>query len=635
MQLLKVSNVSKGFLGENIIENVSFSLEKGEKIAIVGANGVGKSTLLNIINGDLEADSGNVQFISNPDVRFLRQKQEFSDDKKVRDIAFESFSDLIELENRMEEILKAENISERINEHHLLELEYSRLGGYTYRKRVESILKSFGVTEEMQNRKANTLSGGEITRVALSLAIIEQPDILILDEPTNHLDIETISWLEKYLKEYKKSVILVSHDRYFIDEIANRVLELSKSGIEEYSGNYSFYVKERSNRVLAKQREYEKYIKKVKKEEELIRKYKERGTEKLANRAKSREKLLDSLDVVEFDKSENRNIKFKFFEKFKSGEDVAHGENLSKEFLEIDDNSLRSYSNKIFENVNFDIKRGDRIAIVGANGVGKSTLLKSICGDMTLSGGKIKLGYNVNIGYYDQKQELFASGKDIITDILDEFPNFSDTDMRKYLGLFLFSKDDVFKSVDSLSGGEKARLSLLKVMLKGGNFLIMDEPTNHLDIWAKEAFEKALSYYDGTLLCVSHDRYFLNRVPNQIWEMTRDGVNQYLGGYDYYLEKRTPREEVPLEAKQKSFSSEKEKRIRQKEIEAERRRKIKLKEKVEEEIKVLEEEISTIEKEMEKPENVKDHNILIELSEELSKLQSSLDIKYEKWFGMD
>jgi len=468
--------------------------------------------------------------------------------------------------------------------------------------------------------------------------LLQKPDILFLDEPTNHLDIGTLKWLEQYLKGYRGTVIIVSHDRYFLDETVNRIFEVENKKLNIYEGNYSFYAGERRARREAEMRRYEKQHKEILRQEEMIRRFKQRGTEKLAKRAASREKRLASVDVIDRPDSDHAKMKISFHQNFQSGKDVLLAEDLSKAF------GYGQNRVQLFEDVNLDIKRGERICIVGDNGVGKTTLLRMLMGDLSPGSGRIRIGHNVQFGYYDQGQLLLNESNDVIGELQDALHLYSEGELRNILGRFLFRGEDVFLKVGDLSGGEKARLSLLKLMMSGANTLILDEPTNHLDIESKEIFEEALLEFPGTSIIVSHDRYFLNRIPSRIMELTPSGLVNYLGKYDYYVEKKqqmiaSGKQYLEEMSKARAAATEEplssaEQRRKKKEEEAEIRRIQRRKESLETSISNLEEEIKEIEQMVCREDIMTDHVKLAELSEKLDLKRAELDSNYEEWLEL-
>lgn len=639
MIILSASDICKSYGTEVILENISFHINAGDRVGIVGANGAGKSTLLNIISGQMKADSGNCFVGKDTTIGYLRQRDNFDDDLTVIEEVNNIFTDMVAMEEEIlrlnEEIAKETNpdsakpLWNRLN---ALQHEFEIKGGYTYKSEISGVLTSMAFGEEYYNQSTGSLSGGERTRLALACLLLRKPDILFLDEPTNHLDIGTLKWLEQYLKAYKGTIVVISHDRYFLDQTVNHIFEIHNHHIDCYSGNYSEYMVKKHAARDAQLKAYENQLTKIKREEDLIRRFKERGTEKLAKRAASREKRLAHLELLDRPESEKKPIKVDFNQNLKSGNDVLFAENLAA-----------GYDNRrLFEHASFDVKRGEKICVVGANGVGKSTLLKIIMEELTPKDGFLKIGHNVEIGYYDQGQQLLDDSLTVMDEIHNTFRGYTDGEVRGLLGRFLFTDDMVFRNVGSLSGGEKARLALLKLMLSGSNLLLLDEPTNHLDIESKEAFEEALMDYPGTVITVTHDRYFLNRIPDRIFELEPNGIKNYLGKYDYYMEKKAEIEsskaylrnilngDEERVAKAGTLSSAQERELKKKK-EAEDRRRAREKDRLENLIETLEARISDMEAKMCEPEYLSDHVKLAEMSKKLSDMKTELDDTYDKW----
>ena len=639
MIILSASDICKSYGTEVILENISFHINAGDRVGIVGANGAGKSTLLNIISGQMKADSGNCFVGKDTTIGYLRQRDNFDDDLTVIEEVNNIFTDMVAMEEEIlrlnEEIAKETNpdaakpLWNRLN---VLQHEFEIKGGYTYKSEISGVLTSMAFGEEYYNQSTGSLSGGERTRLALACLLLRKPDILFLDEPTNHLDIGTLKWLEQYLKAYKGTIVVISHDRYFLDQTVNHIFEIHNHHIDCYSGNYSEYMIKKHAARDAQLKAYANQQTKIKREEDLIRRFKERGTEKLAKRAASREKRLAHLELLDRPESEKKPIKVDFNQNLKSGNDVLFAENLAA-----------GYDNRrLFEHASFDVKRGEKICVVGANGVGKSTLLKIIMEEITPKDGFLKIGHNVEIGYYDQGQQLLDDSLTVMDEIHNTFRGYTDGEVRGLLGRFLFTDDMVFRNVGSLSGGEKARLALLKLMLSGSNLLLLDEPTNHLDIESKEAFEEALMDYPGTVITVTHDRYFLNRIPDRIFELEPNGIKNYLGKYDYYMEKKAEIEsskaylrnilngDEERVAKAGTLSSAQERELKKKK-EAEDRRRAREKERLENLIETLEARISDMEAKMCEPEYLSDHVKLAEMSKKLSDMKTELDDTYDKW----
>ena len=632
MIVLSANNLTKTYGTDVIIDKASFHLNAGDKVGIIGRNGAGKTTLLNMLTGELPCDEGEFFVSQNTRIGYLKQRDNFSSEGTVLEEIEGIFSGLRELENEIAELSDkvAENPHDTglINRLDELQHRFDREGGYTYKSEMIGILNSMAFDESFYNKKISSLSGGERTRLALAALLLEKPDILLLDEPTNHLDIGTLKWLEQYLEAYRGTIMIVSHDRYFLDRTVNRIFEVENHKVYSYQGKYSDYAAQKKLRRETELRAYNNQQREIARQEEMIRRMKQRGTEHLAKRAASREKRLDMLERIERPESEMGKMKINFKENFPSGGDVIMAENLEKSF------GRGAEHRELFHGVNLDIKRGERICILGPNGVGKTTLLRVLLGELTPDAGYLKIGHNVAFGYYDQGQLLPSDANTVLEELKESYRLYTDTEMRSILGRFLFRGEEVFLPVGSLSGGEKARLSLLKLMLSGANTLILDEPTNHLDIESKEVFEEALMEFPGTVIVVSHDRYFLQRIPTRILELTQDGVIEYLGRYDYYLEKKSQ----GISAK-KYFSKVKEKptgdaaqqRRLKKEREAEERRRARLSEKLETEISELENQISELEQNLCKPENMSDYELLARLGAEREETEKRLAEAYDEW----
>ena len=645
MIILSANSISKIYGTDVIIDKASFHVNAGDKVGIVGRNGAGKTTLLNMLTGELGIDEGEFFVSQSTRIGYLKQRDNFLRENTVMESMDNIFSHLHKLEEEIHLTADkvAANPSDRSLQERLdsLQQQYADGGGYTYKSEITGILSSMAFGPEFYNKKISSLSGGERTRLALAALLLEKPDLLLLDEPTNHLDIGTLKWLEQYLSAYKGTVMIVSHDRYFLDRTVSRIFEVENHKVYCYEGNYTAFAAKKSQRRETELRAYNNQQREIARQEEMIRRMKQHNTEKLVKRAQSREKRLEHIERLERPEGEAGRMKIHFKQNFQSGNDVISAEGLAKEFGRGREKKL------LFENVSLDIKRGERICIVGPNGVGKTTLLRMIMGELTPTEGRLKLGHNVAFGYYDQGQLLLDEKNTVLEELKESYRLYTDTEMRSILGRFLFRGDDVFLPVGSLSGGEKARLSLLKLMLSGANTLILDEPTNHLDIDSKEVFEAALLEFPGTAVIVSHDRYFLQKIPTRILELTREGINEYLGQYDYYVEKKEQPgsgkkylNEMRGSAGNAVAAAEKggakglsaaEQRALNKQREAEERRRARLLEKLENEITQLEEKDAQLERQLLSQENMADYQLLAKLSKEREEVSARLSAAYEEW----
>lgn len=532
--ILSCSNISKAFGSEVILENISFHIEEHEKAAVVGINGAGKTTLLKIIIGELPADSGNVVIARGKTIGYLAQHQDLESSRTIYEEVLEIKRPLIQMEERIRHLEKemkhvqGDALESMFSEYSRLNHQFELENGYAYQSEVIGVLKGLGFGEDEFEKKVNTLSGGQKTRVSLGRLLLSNPDIILLDEPTNHLDMESIAWLENYLLNYKGSVIIVAHDRFFLNRVVKKVIELDRGHSQVYLGNYDAYSQKRAMLRQAQMKAYLNQQQEIKHQQEVIAKLKSFNREKSIKRAESREKMLAKIEVLDKPSEVNDAMHIILEPRTESGNDVLSIRNLSKSFGPL----------KLFSHVDMEIKRGERVAIIGNNGTGKSTLLKIIMDRLPADTGQIRPGTKVHVGYYDQEQQVLHQEKTIFDEIQDEYPDMDNTRVRSALAAFLFTGDDVFKQISELSGGERGRVSLAKLMLSEANFLILDEPTNHLDITSKEILEDALNHYTGTVLYVSHDRYFINKTATRILELTGQTFIQYLGNYDYYLEKK-------------------------------------------------------------------------------------------------
>ncbi|NLY70743.1 MAG: ABC-F family ATP-binding cassette domain-containing protein [Clostridiales bacterium] len=644
MVILSATNISKSYGTNNILSDVSFIVNKGDTIGIVGDNGAGKTTLLNILSGELQSDSGDFYISPQISIGYLKQNDNFLTDNSVYSEMLSIFSEVLDIQDTLEEMAneisqrssRGEDVTELLLKYDKLGEEFKDKGGFSYQSEITGILTSMAFPQDYYDKKISTLSGGERTRLALASLLLKKPDLLLLDEPTNHLDIGTLKWLEQYLKSYPGTLIIISHDRYFLDQTVNRIFEIQNQRLRVFEGNYSNYVEAKRRIDEEARRKYDKQRREIERQEEIIRRFKQHGTEKLAKRAQSREKRLKQIERLEKPIQANRRMKLTFKEKYKSGSDCILAENLSISFN----------GRVLFKNLNLDVKRGERICIVGPNGIGKTTLLKLLMQQLEPDTGYVKHGHNVLIGYYDQGQQILNKNKTVLEELHDAYRLYSETELRNLLGRFLFQGDDVFKKVESLSGGERARLSLLKIMLSGANLLLMDEPTNHLDISSKEVFEDALLDFPGTAIIVSHDRYLLNKIPTRIIELSMDGIHNYLGSYDYYMEKKQSIESTKgylddlgkITLGESGHNKDEQAKLqrmyerkKKKELEAKRRRQERELNEVEEQITNLETRISEIEEEMCKEEILTDYQALTSYSEELERTKEKLEEYLNRW----
>ena len=638
--ILSVSNIGKSFSEKTILENISFHLEDYDKAALVGINGVGKTTLLRIIVGEMTPDEGLVTFAKGKSYGYLAQNTEVSGDATIYDTLLQVKEHLLVLEQEIRKVEKqmkyveGSELEALMNQYSNMTHSFEMEGGYQYQSELVGVLKGLGFIEKEFNKPMSTLSGGQKTRVALGKLLLTKPDLIILDEPTNHLDMNSIAWLETYLLNYKGAVLIVSHDRYFLDKIAGKVIELDQGKSTVFTGNYSDYAVKKEQLCVARLNAYLKQQQEIKHQEEVIEKLKSFNREKSIKRAESREKALAKIDVLEKPTETNSEMKIHLTPRIVSGNDVLQVEGLSKAFP----------NHPLFSDLNFEIKRGEHIAIIGDNGTGKTTILKIINQIIDADAGSMRLGTNVTIGYYDQEHHVLHTEKTLFEEISDEYPNLNNTQIRNTLAAFLFTGDDVFKKISSLSGGERGRVSLAKLMLSESNFLILDEPTNHLDIMSREILETALNHYEGTVLYVSHDRYFINRTATRILELSGQTLTNYLGNYDYYLEKKPqiginepssafpPATAVVSGNVSKENNSEKKMEWKQrKEEQAAIRKKERELAKTEERIAFIEERTSKIDEEMARPEICSNSVKLQELQKEKDSLEEELLGLMERW----
>ena len=637
--ILSCQNISKAFVENQVLKNVSFHIEDHEKAAIVGINGAGKTTLLRIIVGEMTPDDGQVVLAKDKTLGYLAQNSTVDTSHTIYEELLSVKADLLRLEEKIRECennmkhADGDALEDLMKQYTSLTHAFETGGGYLYRSELVGVLKGLGFTEDEFSKPVATLSGGQKTRVALGRLLLQNPDLIILDEPTNHLDMNSIAWLETYLLNYKGAVLIVSHDRYFLDRIAGKVIEIDQSKATTFIGNYSDYAIKKEQLRVAAWNAYMNQQREIKHQEEVIEKLKSFNREKSIKRAESREKMLDKIEVIEKPSEVRTDMKLTLTPRILSGNDVLTVEHLSKSFD----------SHKLFTDVNFEIKRGEHVAIIGDNGSGKTTLLKILNGLVPADQGTFRLGSNVEIGYYDQEHHVLHSEKTLFEEISDDYPYLNNTQIRNVLAAFLFTGKDVFKRISDLSGGERGRVSLAKLVLSNANFLILDEPTNHLDIMSKEILEDALNGYEGTILYVSHDRYFINRTAHRILDLTEGQFISYVGNYDYYLEKHdTVMAAIEANAPQnadadsavaaKAAESEvKSDWKAQKEEQARLRKKENDLKKCEEKIAELEARISEIDTEMSYPAIGTQVAKLQELSKEQAACQEQLEKLYEQW----
>ena len=631
--ILSCSNISKAFGSNEVIKHASFHIEDHEKAAIVGINGAGKSTLLKIIVGEMPADDGEVVISKGKTMGYLAQHQDLSGDRTIYEEVLEIKRPLIEMEakiRRLEMDMKhvtGEELDSMLAAYSRLNHEFELQNGYAYQSEVTGVLKGLGFTEEEFNKPVSALSGGQKTRVSLGRLLLAKPDIILLDEPTNHLDMDSIAWLEGYLINYDGSVIIVAHDRYFLDRVVTKIIELDNGLMNVYQGNYTDYSGKRAMIREAQMKAYLNQQQEIRHQEEVIARLKSFNREKSIKRAESREKMLDKIEILDKPSEINDEMRIRLEPNIISGNDVLTVRDLKKAFDQ----------NLLFEHIGFEIKRGERVAIIGGNGTGKTTILKILNNIVHPDEGEIILGSKVHIGYYDQEHQVLHMGKTLFDELQDTYPSMNNTQIRNILAAFLFTGDDVFKRVKDLSGGERGRVSLAKLMLSEANFLILDEPTNHLDITSKEILEDALINYTGTVLYVSHDRYFINKTATRILDLTNRTLVNYIGNYDYYLEKKelmTSLYAASPSAKEESSGEDSGIKLdwkAQKEEQARLRKRQNELKKTEDEIHRLETRDGEIDELLEKEEIFTDVPRLLELNKEKEAIAKKLEELYELW----
>lgn len=653
--ILSCHNICKAFGTDEILRHASFHIEEHEKAAIVGINGAGKSTLLKIIMGLESADEGEVTIARAKTIGYLAQINMLAGHRTIFDEVAEVKRNVIEMEQNLREMekqmdgVKGEGLDDLLERYHKTQAQFERLDGYAWKSEIAGVLRGLGFADGEFEKPVDELSGGQKTRVALGKLLLSSPDIMLLDEPTNHLDMNSIEWLENYLLNYKGTVIVVAHDRYFLNKVAGKIIEIDDGHVRMFSGNYSFYSEAKKQLREAELKAWMNQQAEIRHQEEVIAKLRSFNREKSIKRAESREKMLDKIELVDKPSEEAADMRLTLEPRVVSGNDVISIEHLSK-----------SFEFPLFDDLNIEIRRGERVALIGNNGTGKSTLLKTIIGLIEPDSGSIRLGSKVHIGYYDQEHQILHPEKTLFAELQDAYPKMTNTEVRNTLASFLFTGDDVFKLVADLSGGERGRLSLAKLMLSEANFLILDEPTNHLDILSKEILEDAVCRYSGTVLCVSHDRWFLNRIATRILDLTNRTLVEYLGNYDYYMEKREdltakfapaiPNQET--HASGGAVSSSNASRLtmqhvsqegaspagddwkKQKELQAAERKKAAALKKTEDEISALEQRDAQIDRLLATEEVYTDISRVTELSDEKAGIGTRLEELYEQWSGL-
>ncbi|MDV6378608.1 ABC-F family ATP-binding cassette domain-containing protein [Sporosarcina sp. GW1-11] len=631
MIILQVNGLTKSFSGTDLLENVRLEVQHRDRVALVGRNGAGKSTLLKIIAGELSADAGDIMIPKDIRLGYLEQHSGIDSDLTIWDEVMTLFAPLKQMEQRLRALEQemadpavyenADRYARIMTEYDELQISFKESGGYQFEADARSVLHGMRFYPEDFDKPVDLLSGGQKTRLALARMLLSKPDLLILDEPTNHLDIETLNWLERYLSGYEGAILIVSHDRYFLDKVVTTVYEVSRRKVAKYRGNYSDYLDEKAKNYERDQKLFESEKDERAKLEEFIQKNIARAS--TSKMAKSRRKQLERREWMDSPEGDEKSANFSFSLDRPSGNDV----------LSLDNVKIGYGAKPVSKNISLRIYKGDRVAFVGPNGVGKSTLLKTIVKRNELMGGDIRYGTNVQFGYYDQNQATLIGSGTVLQEIWDDWPMMNEKDVRSLLGRFLFTGNDIEKLVSSLSGGEKARLSLAQLMLEKSNTLILDEPTNHLDLDSKEILENALDDFPGTILFVSHDRYFINRLATKVIEMSDDGATEYLGDYDYYIEKKTEMEEIAaatqieLRAKEPVVKRE----LANKEQQRQERRLTRAIADIEKKLEAFDEEINTLQAKLLDPELANDHVELMDIQRQIDDLQATHDEQSEEW----
>ena len=627
MIVLSAQNVAKAFGAHAVLRDVSLTLQQGDRLGLVGVNGCGKTTLMRILAGLDAADSGEISLARGTRIGYLAQQDMVSSGLSVFDELKKVYEPVFDMERRLRALETEMSLAhEDAQRFARLSSEYDRLlhafeeaDGYAWKSMVTGVLNGLGFRPGQYDQVVDSLSGGERTRLCLARLLLQKPDLLLLDEPTNHLDMETLQWLENYLSAYPGSVLVISHDRYFLDHVCTGMVEILMGNAEQYSGNYTSYMSQRQERFETRMRAYELQQKEIERQQAIIARYRMYNREKSIRAAESREKALNRMEKLEKPVDE-RSIRLRFEARRRTGEDVLFLQDVSK-----------SYADKhLFSHLSLHVRSGDRIALIGPNGVGKSTLIKLITGDEKADMGEIRYGANLDIGYYDQHQSSLHPDKTVLDEVWDRFPRMEQSDVRGALGMFLFTGDDVLKPIRTLSGGEKGRVALTTLMLRRDNLLLLDEPTNHLDMESREVLEDALSDFGGTLITVSHDRYFINRVANRILEMRPDGVTEYIGNYDDYIERKNrPMEQETVQGKTRT-ELEKEKRREKQSRQAQRQLKVRAQE-AERAVSLKEEQIAALEAQMADPALYSDAQKAAQVQRDYQQAQKDLRALYEQW----
>ena len=627
MIVLSVNGLTKSFLSENILENVTFSISDRDKVGIVGDNGSGKTTLFNLLIKDLSADSGDINFAKNINLSILKQNISYTSDKSVYEECLEVFEKIILLEKEIRELeiemgnkdLSEEEIRKLFDIYESKRHYFEENNGYSYNSKIRGVLFGLGFLEQDFSKSVNNLSGGQKSRLHLAKILLKPSNLILLDEPTNHLDIESIQFLESYLREYRGSCLIISHDRYFLNAVCNKIFSIENKKLKSFNCGYDEYISRREKDFEVNRHLYEKQQKEISRQKEIIQRFENYGNNRFIKQASSRRKLLDKMDLIENPEIYKNSMKLKLVPEVESGKDV----------LTISDLSMGFNDKILFDDINLNVYKGDKIGLVGKNGVGKTTLFKIICNNLEAIKGKCDLGARVSIGYYDQEQKTLSNQNTVMDEFWDAYPKMNNFEVRSHLAKFNFFDEDLFKSVGELSGGERARLELLKLMLSKSNFLLLDEPTNHLDIESKEVLENAIVDYSGTVLTISHDRYFLNKVVNKIWYLEEGKITEFYGNYDYFLEKLNEKNEAEEKIISKTEIEKEKKKKKEKEKE-ERAKKQKLKE-IENKIFEIEEKIEICNKDIQNPEIFNDKDKFLQIGEDLSRLIKEKEKLYLEW----